>query len=56
MVYNDQKLHCGKKGAPWYANYALITLDIVLLGWIQRMVFNYKTKVVEYKLVKYMNF
>jgi len=52
VVFNDD---CGKKGAPWYANYRLMVfLDILVLGWIQRIVLNSKAKVVEYKLVKYI--
>ena len=55
IVFNDD---CGKKGALWYwyADYCLmIFLDILVLGWIQRIVLNYKSKIVEYKLVKYIS-
>ena len=52
VVFNDD---CGKNWTPWYANYCLMKcLDILVLGWIQRIVLNYKAKIVEYKLVKYI--
>ena len=40
---------------PWYTHlWILVILDMLVIGWIQRIVLNAKTKIIEYKLCKHV--
>lgn len=48
LVYNDQ---VGQK--PWFANFTiLVILDIILIGWIQRIKLNSNSKIVHFTFKK----
>jgi len=50
LVFNPEK---GSR--PWFTNpFYLFCLDLLSIGWIQRLWLAQRTKVVEYALVKYI--
>jgi len=51
LVFNDEK-----GGQPWYSKcWILVLLDLVMIGWIMRLKLNLNTKIVKYKLEKYIH-
>ena len=51
LVFNEEH---GKQ--PWYSKcWILVCLDLLMIGWIMRLKLNANTKIVKYKLEKYIH-
>jgi len=52
LIYNAES-----GNQPWFSHcYLLILMDVLLIGWIMRIKLNASTKVVKYRLEKYIHY